>query len=80
MAKNDQYHEPDNHIAVELMYMAKLCEMTGEEVKSDKERNLRYLGLQREFLETHLSQWVSFFHRISLRPGARHFTRPWPIS
>ena len=61
MEKSEQYHEPDDHIAVELMYMAKLCGMTGEAVNTDNKSGLRYLGLQQQFLETHLTQWVSVF-------------------
>jgi TorA maturation chaperone TorD len=61
MEISEQYHEPDDHIAVELMYVAKLCEMTGEAVNTDKESGLHYLSLQREFLESHLMPWVPVF-------------------
>lgn len=61
MAKNDQYSESDDHISVELMYMAGLCEMTQEAGKTDKRQALQCLGLQQKFLQDHLLQWVPRF-------------------
>ena len=58
MTKSDQYHEPDDHIAVELSYMARLCEMILESARTEREQALHCLGLQRKFLETHLTRWV----------------------
>ena len=75
MAKNDQYHEPDDHIAVELMYMATLCEMTGETLKSDKKRSLHYLSLQQEFLKTHLAPWVPVFSQKLMAAAGSAFYR-----
>jgi TorA maturation chaperone TorD len=61
MARNDRFREPDDHIAVELSYMARLCEMSREVPSSDRKRALHYLGLQRDFLDKHLVQWVPAF-------------------
>jgi TorA maturation chaperone TorD len=61
MAKSDLYQEPDDHIAVELTYMAKLCELTQESAHGDSERVIRTLKLQHDFLDAHLSQWVPLF-------------------
>lgn len=63
MAKNAHFREPDDHIAVELSYMARLCELTQEAVKDDPALPVRYLKLQREFLETHLLPWIPAFSR-----------------
>ena len=40
MAKSDLYQEPDDHIAVELSYMARLCELTQEAVDAEREQAL----------------------------------------
>jgi len=71
MAKSGHYHEPDDHIAVELGYMARLCEMTKEAAEADKEQALPLLGLQQAFLEAHLLPWVSLFarHLIAAAPS-----------
>lgn len=61
MAKSDQYGEPDDHIAVELMYMARLCEMTQEADKTEAGQAHRYLSLQQKFLQDHLLPWVLHF-------------------
>lgn len=61
MAKNEDYHEPDDHIAVELSYMARLCELTQEAVGENPQRPVHYLRLQRDFLETHLLPWIPNF-------------------
>lgn len=61
MAKNDEYREPDDHIAVELSYMARLCAMTREATEQKQTEGMqaiRYLALQKRFLEGHLLQWV----------------------
>ena len=80
MAKNDQYHEPDDHIAVELMYMAKLCEMTGEAWEIAQRKDPPLSRPPAEFLKTHLPQWVSVFSQNLIAPRARHFIGPWHIS
>lgn len=59
MAKDDEYHEPDDHIAVELMFMARLCEMMQE--AGERGQALHYLSLQQEFLQQHLVLWVGRF-------------------
>jgi len=61
MIKSDQYSEPDDHIAVELMYMARLCEMTKEVDKTETGQAHRYLSLQQKFLQDHLLKWVPRF-------------------
>lgn len=63
MAKSEGYHEPDDHIAVELGYMARLCELTQEAVEVSRERQAHYLTLQKEFLEKHLLSWIPDFSR-----------------
>ncbi len=63
MAKNESFREPDDHIAVELSYMARLCELTQEAVDGDPERSVHYLRLQRDFLEKHLLPWIPEFSK-----------------
>lgn len=45
------YHEPEDHIAMELGFMSNLC--------SNNTRNS--LGMQRDFLKDHLSKWAPAF-------------------
>jgi putative dimethyl sulfoxide reductase chaperone len=61
MAKSDEFHEPDDHLALELTFMAELCKMTQEAIEKDTERAGYYLGLQRDFLEMHLLPWIPDF-------------------
>lgn len=57
--KRKDYLEPEDHIAVELDYMANLCKQTHSSLE---EKNLgealRYVYLQRGFLTSHLRRWV----------------------
>lgn len=71
VAKSDRYHEPDDHVAVELDYMARLCEMTQEAGRQERAQALRLLTLQQAFLEAHLLQWIPLFsqHLIAAAPS-----------
>lgn len=73
MAKNTRFREPDDHIAVELSYMATLCELTQEAAGEDRELPVRYLKLQRDFLDTHLLPWVDAFSRELLEATGSPF-------
>ena len=78
MAKSDQYREPDDHIAVELSYMARLCNMTREAVsagRAGRAQALQYLSLQRAFLEGHLLQWVPRFSQDLIAAASPGFYR-----
>jgi TorA maturation chaperone TorD len=57
--KSPEFKEPEDHLAVELEFMAKLIDLT---MRSIDENNLEYakgyLNLQKEFLDDHLIKWV----------------------
>jgi len=57
--KSPTFKEPEDHLAVELEFMAKLIDLT---IQSLEENNLEYakgyLKLQKEFLDEHLIKWV----------------------
>jgi len=75
MAKSDQYREPDDHIAVELSYMARLCNMTrgaASAGRAGRAQALQHLRLQQAFLKGHLLQWVPRFSQdliVTAPPG-----------
>jgi TorA maturation chaperone TorD len=75
MAKSDLYQEPDDHIAIELSYMARLCEMTQEAAKTEKEKAVRSLELQRDFLDAHILQWVPLFSQRLIAAAPSGFYR-----
>jgi len=57
--KVKDFTEPEDHIAVELGFMAYLCSQTAEALKNDKTTEARkYLQGQTDFLEKHLTRWV----------------------
>jgi len=62
--KSPKFKEPEDHLAVELEFMAKIIELA---MQSLDENNLEYakgyLKLQKEFLDTHLIRWVPQFCR-----------------
>lgn len=57
--KNEEYIEPEDHIAVELQFMAYLCRKSIEASTIGRESEAkRYLEAQRDFLYNHLAVWV----------------------
>jgi TorA maturation chaperone TorD len=57
--KSKDFLEPEDHIAVELEFMARLSERTSKSIAEDNfDHATKYLNLQREFLEDHLMKWV----------------------
>jgi TorA maturation chaperone TorD len=60
--KPNEYHEPEDHISLELEFMAHLVRLTTASIDSRKpEFALGYLKLQKEFLTEHLLRWVGKF-------------------
>jgi TorA maturation chaperone TorD len=58
--KKASFHEPEDHVSIELEFMAQLCDLTALSIEQGKEDyTIDYLKNQREFLETHLARWVS---------------------
>ncbi|MFH1490541.1 MAG: molecular chaperone TorD family protein [Pseudomonadota bacterium] len=61
MAKSDEFHEPADHIAVELSYMAYLCRLIDESVVNGGGQAACYLEMQKAFCTKHLLPWVPDF-------------------
>lgn len=49
--KAQDYHEPEDHIALELRFMGRLC----------RDKSDISLRMQKDFLEDHLMKWVPGF-------------------
>lgn len=63
-SKNPDFTEPEDHIAVELAFMACLCERATAALREDaKEEAEKLLAEQRTFLQQHLLNWVAPFVR-----------------
>ncbi len=59
LEKASNFLEPEDHIALELTFMAQLCEKTDAALKnSDQARLKNLLEVQRDFLNQHLDKWV----------------------
>ena len=58
--KRGSFKEPDDHVAIELEFMAHLCDFAVKSI-DDKRADYAagYLGNQEEFLEDHLGKWAS---------------------
>ena len=57
-----EFHEPEDHIAIELEFMEYLCQEAAEAVEAgDKTLALEYLNKQESFLQKHLLVWVPQF-------------------
>jgi anaerobic sulfite reductase subunit A len=60
--KAEEFVEPEDHITLELEFMAHLCQKTSEALKvGDKSATLSYLNKQKDFLEKHLIPWAPTF-------------------
>ena len=69
--KATNFKEPEDHLAVELAFMARLCEDTATAFgQADLSKGTELLPAQRRFLEAHLLSWVPAFTEDVLR-GAR---------
>ncbi len=57
--KRGSFREPEDHISVELEFMAHLCDLAVLSIEQGKEDYAKgYLKNQKEFLETHVCRWV----------------------
>ncbi len=57
--KRASFREPEDHISVELEFMAHLCDLAVLSIEQGKEDYaVGYLKNQKEFLETHLAKWT----------------------
>ncbi len=72
--KVDEFREPEDHIAIELRFMAYLSGKTGDALKSnDLVGAQKYLEVQRDFLKEHLSKWVPKLAADILKGAQREF-------
>lgn len=63
-AKNPDFTEPEDHLAVELAFMVRLCERAVEALRAGDEAAAEVaLAQQRAFLQEHLLNWVPAFAR-----------------
>lgn len=62
LAKNPGFHEPEDHLAVEFVFMRILCEKTVAALGcGDGEEAERLLAQQRAFLQEHVLTWIDRF-------------------
>jgi TorA maturation chaperone TorD len=72
----DKFREPEDHIAIELQFMAEMCGKTSEALKDGKDAEAKkYLDVQRDFLNEHLAKWVPMFVADILKGAKREFYR-----
>jgi TorA maturation chaperone TorD len=55
------FSEPEDHLSLQLAYMAHLCCLTMEEMKPKGGESVKYLRLQDEFLRFHFGNWIPVF-------------------
>jgi len=74
LEKNSDFTEPEDHIALELQFMAHLSAKTTEAIRTGNQTDARkYLEVQREFLNDHLMKWVPLLVADILKSGRREF-------
>lgn len=71
--KTDWFKEPEDHIAVELEFMAFLCLRLQEALNcGTRDMRLRLIEVQREFFEKHLQSWVPVFCENIVKNASRY--------
>ena len=73
----DQYKgEPPDHISFELDFMSFLCDKEAEAWKNkDSKEALKFLNLEKDFLDNHLTRWVHSFCNKIIDAGRSGFYR-----
>jgi TorA-specific chaperone len=61
LMKQEDFTEPEDHLSVELAFMAHLCRQSIETLRNGKKETEVWYRLQKEFLDNHLSEWVPGF-------------------
>ncbi|MDR2400235.1 MAG: molecular chaperone TorD family protein [Deferribacteraceae bacterium] len=62
LGRSKEFAEPEDHIAFELEFMAKLCEKAADATALGDEKSLKdYLAKQKNFFENHLNTWIPTF-------------------
>ncbi|MEM1994309.1 MAG: molecular chaperone TorD family protein [Nitrososphaerales archaeon] len=68
------FTEPEDHIAVELAFMAYLSEKTATSLEQNKiDEALQYIKYQKRFLDEHLTRWVPMLCRDILNGAKTSF-------
>lgn len=76
LARIGEFKEPEDHIAIELEYMAYLCQKAAEGlVAGDLGAATGYLQKQQAFLEQHLLVWVPTFCQDMAKVATSDFFR-----
>jgi TorA maturation chaperone TorD len=76
MEKSENFPEPEDHLSVELAYMATLCRLIIESGESGGSQ-LNYLKTQLEFLQKHLLPWVPAFLKRLKEVNVSTFYKAW---
>jgi TorA maturation chaperone TorD len=72
--RSGDFKEPEDHIALEMEFMAHLCRKTLESLETgNKTASLEYLEKQNDFLHKHLLAWVPRFCEDLGRAAASGF-------
>jgi TorA maturation chaperone TorD len=70
-----EFHEPEDHVALELAFMAHLCQLTLASIDNGKvDFALGYVKLQKEFLTDHLLRWAGKFSKRLVSQSERRET------
>ena len=71
-----EFKEPEDHIALELQFMAHLCDKTNAALKDSNFKDAKkYLNAQRNFLDEHLGKWVPKLTSDMLKSARHEFYR-----
>jgi TorA maturation chaperone TorD len=75
LTKNGDYPEPEDHLSVELAYMANLCQLSIDSIERRTGEHPFYHRLQKDFLEKHLMRWVPEFSKTLIETSNSTFYR-----
>ena len=74
LERSSEFNEPEDHIAVELQFMADLSGKSGEALRTgDLVEAKNCLEVQRDFVSEHLIKWVPMLAKDILRGAQREF-------
>jgi TorA maturation chaperone TorD len=74
LERNIDFTEPEDHIALELQFMADLSAKATQALRTGNQGDARrYLEVQRSFLKDHLMKWVPLLVADVLKSGRREF-------
>lgn len=71
------FGQPEDHIAVELSFMSRLCALAATSAESgDNEAFLEYIATQKEFYQAHIARWIPDFCQLVQDNPKASFFRP----